>query len=71
MNRNAPQVAKALIAITVAEANGTLRKKRRSMNGSWRRDSNRRNAAKASTATPAVVRTRGWPHPSAGPSIRV
>ena len=26
-------------AITVADANGMLRKKRRSMNGSWRRDS--------------------------------
>ena len=37
MNRKAPQAENAEMAITVAEANGILRKKRRSMNGSWRR----------------------------------
>ena len=39
MNRNAPQAANAHTAIIVADANGMLRKNRRSMNGSWRRDS--------------------------------
>jgi hypothetical protein len=37
MNRKAPQAENAVMANTVAETNGILRKKRRSTNGSWRR----------------------------------
>ena len=70
MNRNAPHAAKPLTAVIVAALNGMLRKKRRSRNGSARRDSYRRNTAKAAAATAAMAMTRALVHPSTGPSIR-
>lgn len=47
-NRNAPSAANEQTAMTVAEENGKLRKKRRSMNGDGWRDSCRTNPASAS-----------------------
>ena len=70
MNRKAPQPVSASTAVTVAPANGMLRKKRRSMNGSWRRDSKARNPVKASAATVRTARVPGSVQPFDGASMR-
>ncbi len=68
-NRNPPSAARAHTAVTVAPANGALRKKRRSIRGSAWRSSYGTRQASASAATAKQASVRGEPQPAAGASM--